>query len=236
MGKDKSDKKDKKAEKEKKVTADKVNKKDKKEKKDKVSNIPDVADKLLAELSSKAEDATPAPMVAAGSDSPPSNKSTENIVVPVITASSAEAILVPFATPLANEKVTKKALKAVKKGAKSKALKRGVKEVVKAIRKSSTTSSSTSSPSALVILAADISPMDVIAHIPVLCEDHNIPYVFVSSRAELGAAGGTKRPTSVVMVVPALAGRKKKGDKEGKDDEGLKEAYEDLAKAVAGLQ
>lgn len=123
-------------------------------------------------------------------------------------------------------------------GAKSKVLKRGVKEVVKAIRKSPTTGSSPSNPSALVILAADISPMDVISHIPVLCEDHNIPYVFVSSRAELGAAGGTKRPTSVVMVVPALAGRKKKDGKEGKkeEEEGLREAYEDLAKAVAGLQ
>ena len=57
-------------------------------------------------------------------------------------------------------------------------------------------------PVGIVVLAADISPMDVISHIPVLCEDHDIPYVYVPSRAELGAAGSTKRPTSVVMLTP----------------------------------
>ena len=59
--------------------------------------------------------------------------------------------------------------------------------------------------------------MDVISHIPVLCEDHNIPYIYVTSRAELGMAGQTKRPTSVVMVVGAVG--KKKG-KDGKETEG----------------
>ncbi|RPB25901.1 hypothetical protein L211DRAFT_835980 [Terfezia boudieri ATCC MYA-4762] len=82
--------------------------------------------------------------------------------------------------------------------------------------------------------------MDVISHIPVLCEDHNIPYVFVQSRAELGLAGGTKRPTSVVMIVPTLV-RGKKSTKEGKeskkeDEEGLKDAYDELVKAVKALQ
>ena len=46
--------------------------------------------------------------------------------------------------------------------------------------------------------------MDVISHIPVLCEDHGIPYLYVPSRAELGAAGATKRPTSVVMLTPRV--------------------------------
>ena len=87
--------------------------------------------------------------------------------------------------------------------AKNKALKRGVKECVKAIRKSPAgIPGATDSPSGIVVLAADISPMDVISHIPVLCEDHSIPYIYVPSRAELGAAGSTKRPTSVVMITP----------------------------------
>ncbi|KAK3109596.1 hypothetical protein LTR53_016984 [Teratosphaeriaceae sp. CCFEE 6253] len=115
------------------------------------------------------------------------------------------AALVPFANPLCDEKSQKKVLKGVKKAAKSKALKRGVKECVKAIRKSpphSATATSTALPLGIVILAADISPMDVISHIPVLCEDHGMPYLYVPSRAELGAAGNTKRPTSVVMLSP----------------------------------
>jgi H/ACA ribonucleoprotein complex subunit 2 len=83
------------------------------------------------------------------------------------------------------------------------------------------------------VLAADISPMDVISHIPVLCEDHGIPYIFVSSRAELGAAGATKRPTSVVMVMP---GAGKKGKKGEEVEEGFKEAYDEAVKLVESAQ
>jgi H/ACA ribonucleoprotein complex subunit 2 len=121
-------------------------------------------------------------------------------------------------------------------GAKNKCLKRGVKEVVKALRKSPVTNASASTLSnGLVVLAADISPMDVISHIPVLCEDHGIPYIFVSSRAELGAAGATKRPTSVVMVMPGSGKKGKKGE-EAVPEEGFKEAYDDAIKLVESAQ
>jgi H/ACA ribonucleoprotein complex subunit 2 len=125
----------------------------------------------------------------------------------------------------------------VRLAAKNKCLKRGVKEVVKSLRKSAPSAANTTSstPSGVVVLAADISPMDVISHIPVLCEDHGIPYIFVTSRAELGAAGSTKRPTSVVMVSRDGAGKKgKKDGEEGKegDEAEFKETYEDLVKAV----
>jgi len=134
--------------------------------------------------------------------------------------------LVPFANPLADEKQQKKVLKAVKKSAKNKALKRGVKECVKAIRKSPAgIPGAVDSPSGIVILAADISPMDVISHIPVLCEDHSIPYIYVPSRAELGAAGSTKRPTSVVMITPKQG---KGAEKESEEE--WKETYAELNK------
>lgn len=87
-------------------------------------------------------------------------------------------------------------------------------------------SAGVANPPGIVILAADISPMDVISHIPVLCEDHNIPYIYVQSRAELGMAGSTKRPTSVVMV-----GRDRGKGKEVEDPE-FKEVYADLLKLV----
>lgn len=117
--------------------------------------------------------------------------------------------------------------------AKTKTLRRGVKEVVKALRKSTTSapsSSDISNPSAIVIIAADISPMDVISHIPVLCEDHNIPYIYVKSRAELGEASATKRPTSVVMVTRE---RNKKGKEVKESDVSeFEEAYAELVKVV----
>lgn len=49
-------------------------------------------------------------------------------------------------------------------------------------------------------MAADISPPDVLSHIPGICEGKGIPYVFVKSRMELGSAAETKKPTSVVLL------------------------------------
>ena len=83
----------------------------------------------------------------------------------------------PIADPLASDKLCKKLLKLVQKGMKDKLVKRGVKETVKAVRKGS---------KGIVIIAADISPIDVLSHLPILCEDKGIPYMYVKSRAEVG--------------------------------------------------
>lgn len=99
-----------------------------------------------------------------------------------------------IAKPMASKKLTKKLYKVVKKSQKSKRLKRGVREVVKGLRKDE---------KGVVILAGDVSPIDVISHIPVFCEDKGVPYCYVPTRKDLGAAAFTKRPTSVVMVQSA---------------------------------
>ena len=52
----------------------------------------------------------------------------------------------------------------------------------------------------VVVIAADISPIDVLSHLPILCEDRHIPYIYVKSRAEIGEACKTKRPTSCVLI------------------------------------
>lgn len=31
-------------------------------------------------------------------------------------------------------------------------------------------------------MAGDISPIDVLTHIPIVCEDHQIPYIYVPSK------------------------------------------------------
>ena len=55
----------------------------------------------------------------------------------------------------------------------------------------------------LVLIAADIFPIDVIAHLPVLCEEANIPYCYVNSRSELGESCLSKRPTSIILISSA---------------------------------
>jgi len=129
--------------------------------------------------------------------------------------------LVKIANPLADDKLTKKLLKVAKKAAKKKQIKRGVKEVVKALRKDT---------QGICIIAGNISPLDVISHLPVLCEDRNVPYVFVPSKEDLGAAGLTKRPTSCMMVLPKPA----KGSGDG--DEEFAGEYKDVAKRVQAVQ
>lgn len=53
----------------------------------------------------------------------------------------------------------------------------------------------------MCILAADVSPVDVISHLPILCERAKVAYTFIRSREALGTASQTKRPTSVVMLL-----------------------------------
>ena len=96
-----------------------------------------------------------------------------------------------IAHPLASKKSTKKLYKLVKKASSVKYIRRGVKEVVKGLRKGET---------GLAVLAGNVLPLDVISHLPVLMEEKGIPYLFVPSKQDLGAAASTKRPTSVVLV------------------------------------
>jgi H/ACA ribonucleoprotein complex subunit 2 len=252
MAKDKSEKKEKKEKKEKRSEVDGV-KKPKKEKKEKKVRSPKEVDAILEEVQPAA---AVEKKVNGTVKEKKSKKVREEVDVEDMQLRTIpKEALVPFANPLADEKVTKKVLKGVKKGmlwltftrfvphalyirantlvlilaAKQKVLKRGVKEVVKSVRKtenSRPTNSGTANPPGIVILAADISPMDVISHIPVLCEDHNIPYIYVQSRAELGMAGNTKRPTSVVMV------SKDRGKGKEVEDADYKEAYAELLKVV----
>ncbi len=128
--------------------------------------------------------------------------------------------VLPFAKPLASKKLNKKVLKTVKKASRAKNVKRGVKEVVKALRKGE---------KGLVVIAGDISPADVISHIPVLCEDHGVPYLFVPSKQDLGSASATKRPTSVIFIVPGS------NKKDKSKEEEYKESYNEVVKEVKAL-
>ncbi|KDD75272.1 hypothetical protein H632_c774p0 [Helicosporidium sp. ATCC 50920] len=129
-----------------------------------------------------------------------------------------------IANPLASEKLTKKVLKLVKKAAKRKQIKRGVKEVIKSIRKGG---------KGVVLIAGDISPIDVITPLPVLCEDAGLPYVYVPSKEELGQAGLTKRPTSCMLVLSKPGkGAAKSTAEEDKEFEGVYSEVSDAVKAV----
>lgn len=48
--------------------------------------------------------------------------------------------------------------------------------------------------SEFIVMAADTEPIEILLHLPLLCEDKNVPYVFVPSKAALGRACGVSRP------------------------------------------
>ena len=141
-------------------------------------------------------------------------------------------LLSPIAKPLAEPALTKKLFKTIKKASKSRGhVKRGVKEVVKSLRKGEKGCVIADS---LVIFAGDISPIDIMSHIPVLCEDTQNPYVYVPSKDELGGASATKRPTSCIMIVPG-GGKKAIEKGEGKVKEDYQEEYSFVHKEATRL-
>ena len=59
----------------------------------------------------------------------------------------------------------------------------------------------------LVVLAEDVSPEEVVAHLPLLCEERGVPYTYVPSKQELGTATGLKVGTAAVAVVDPGRGK-----------------------------
>lgn len=68
------------------------------------------------------------------------------------------------------------------------------------------------------------------SHIPVQCEDKNIPYIFIDSRKELGEAGATKRPTSCLLLMRDKPNSKKPADAKSGDED--KETWDETFKSV----
>ena len=52
-----------------------------------------------------------------------------------------------------------------------------------------------------VVMAEDEQPEEILAHIPLLCEEKNIPFAYVPSKQELGIAAGLTVPTASVAII-----------------------------------
>lgn len=78
-------------------------------------------------------------------------------------------------------------------------IKKGTNEATKAIEKGT---------AKLVAYAENISPAEVVMHIPLLCKDKGIPCFGVPNKEELGSAAGLAVPTGAVAVVDEGNGKK----------------------------
>ena len=52
----------------------------------------------------------------------------------------------------------------------------------------------------LVIIAGDVEPPEVVAHLPLLCEERKIPYIFVPSKEKIGTASGIDVPAASASI------------------------------------
>nr|UXY86770.1 SNU13 snRNP subunit [Cryptomonas paramecium] len=76
-----------------------------------------------------------------------------------------------------------------------KQLKKGANESIKSLNRGL---------SELIILAADAEPIEIILHLPLICEDKNIPYIFVNNKYALGKACGLHRPVVACSLMPGI--------------------------------
>ncbi|XP_054707380.1 H/ACA ribonucleoprotein complex subunit 2-like protein [Uloborus diversus] len=97
-----------------------------------------------------------------------------------------------IATPMAPKKLAKRLYKLIKKASEQKTfLRHGLKDVQASIRKGET---------GICVFAGDVTPIEVMCHMPAVCEEKNIPYVYTPSRNDLGAAMGVKRSCLMVLI------------------------------------
>ncbi|MFQ5815057.1 MAG: 50S ribosomal protein L7Ae [Candidatus Hydrothermarchaeaceae archaeon] len=53
----------------------------------------------------------------------------------------------------------------------------------------------------LVLIATDVEPEEIVAHLPMLCEEKRIPYVYVPSKLELGKACGMEVSAAAAGII-----------------------------------
>lgn len=119
------------------------------------------------------------------------HEDVQDEVAPVVTLNQ-------IAQPLADGKLTKRLFKLIKKSStKKNKLYRGLKNVQTKIRKEFSTNGENK---AICVLAGDVTPIDIYCHLPIVCEDRNIPYCFVESKKAIAEALGAKRPCIVALI------------------------------------
>lgn len=71
-------------------------------------------------------------------------------------------------------------------------IKKGVNEVTKAAERKITK---------FVVIAGDVIPPENVMHLPMLCDEKEIPYLFVNKKEDIGKAVGLKVPCSAACVI-----------------------------------
>ena len=109
--------------------------------------------------------------------------------------------------------IAEKAYEAVKKARESGGkVRKGTNETTKAVERGI---------AKLVVIAEDVDPPEVVMHLPLLCEEKKVPYIYVPSKKKLGEAAGIEVAAASIAIV---------------EEGGAKNLVAELAKAYEDLR
>lgn len=98
----------------------------------------------------------------------------------------------PKAKPLAKDDLLKEVLDIVQQATNQKQVRKGANEATKTLNRGK---------SELIVMAGDAVPIEILLNLPLLCEDKNVPYIFVPSKVALGRACGVSRAVIACSIV-----------------------------------
>jgi len=101
----------------------------------------------------------------------------------------AKAIYVKFDVP---KELADKAAEALEIARETGKISKGTNEVTKAVERG---------VAQLVLIAEDVEPAEIVAHLPLLAEEKEIPYIYLPTKDELGAAAGLNVGTASAAIV-----------------------------------
>lgn len=105
------------------------------------------------------------------------------------------AFHVKFETP---KELADAAYEALRQARQTGKVKKGTNETTKAIERGT---------AKLVVIAEDVEPPEVVAHLPILCDERKIPYIYVPSKTQMGPALGIDVGAASACITEAGEGQ-----------------------------
>jgi large subunit ribosomal protein L7Ae len=118
---------------------------------------------------------------------------------------------VKFSTPA---DLQSKALEAIEAAKAVGGLRKGTNEATKAIERGE---------AKLVVIAEDVDPEEIVMHMPMICGEKRVPYLYVSEKVSLGKAAGIGVGTAAVAIT-----------KPGSAESSVKEIAQKLSEIAPG--
>ncbi len=108
--------------------------------------------------------------------------------------------------------IQNKALEALEIARDTGKVKKGANEATKAIERNI---------AQLVLIGADVEPEEIVMHLPPLCEEKQIPFVYITKQNDIGSASGLEVGSAAAAIV-----------KPGK----AKDLVDEIAKQITALR